>query len=95
VAAKRKVEFSERMPASKAALYLELIASGLRKGSAYLDPRDLSVQFEMPAELDFDMTVKVRPRKARGKLAIELAWSLNEDAQADPSLRVASADDEA
>jgi hypothetical protein len=39
--------------------------------------------------------VKVRPRKARGKLAIELAWSLNEDAQADPSLRVASADDEA
>jgi amphi-Trp domain-containing protein len=93
VAAKRKVEFSERMPASKAALYLELIASGLRKGSAYLDPRDLSVEFEMPAELDFEMTMKIRPKKARGKLAIELTWSLSENAQADRSLRVVSADE--
>ena len=95
MAAKQTVEFTERMPASKAALYLELIASGLRKGSAYLDPRDLSVQFEMPAEVDFEMTVKVRPKKARGKLDIELTWSLTEDAQADRSLRVASSDEEA
>jgi amphi-Trp domain-containing protein len=81
------------MPASKAALYLELIASGLRKGSAYLDPRDLSVEFEMPAELDFEMRMNIRPKKARGKLAIELTWSLSENAQADRSLRVVSADE--
>ena len=92
MAPKRRVEFNEHMPASKAALYLELIASGLRTRSAYLDPRDLSVEYELPAEVDLELTVKIRPKRSRGKLTIELTWSLNEDAQADQGLRVVSGD---
>jgi hypothetical protein len=93
MASKRSVEFSERMPASKAALHLELIASGLRSPSAYLDPRDLSLEFQLPAEVNLEMTVKIRPKKSRGKLSIELTWSLEDDAQADDSPIILSDDE--
>ena len=71
------------MPAAKAALYLELIAAGLRKGSAYLDPDDLSRQFDLPSAVDFALRVRVRPKKARGKLSVELSWPRSEDSRPD------------
>jgi hypothetical protein len=79
VARKRKARLAEHMPANKAALYLELIASGLRRGSAYLDPRDLLTQHRLPAEVDFEMMLRLRPKRRRGRLQIDLGWSLADD----------------
>jgi amphi-Trp domain-containing protein len=80
VAAMRKVDLEEQMPANKAALYLELIASGLRSGSAYLDPLDLSQRFELPHEVNLKLKVRSKRKKARGKLAVEISWSEDEAA---------------
>jgi amphi-Trp domain-containing protein len=80
VALKRRVDLNEHMPAAKAALYLELIASGLRSGSAYLDPLDLSQRFELPDEVNLKLKVRSKSKQARGKVAVEISWSKDEAA---------------
>jgi hypothetical protein len=83
VAPKRKVRIRERMPANKAALYLELVAAGLRKGGAYLDPEDLSARFDLPSVLDFDLRVRTRRNQTHGNLRLELSWLRKDAPEAD------------
>jgi hypothetical protein len=83
VASKRKVDFSERMAATKAALYLELVAAGLRRGSASLNPRNLGEEYQLPTEVDLGLRLRLRPKRSRGRLTLELTWSLPEAIPAD------------
>jgi amphi-Trp domain-containing protein len=86
---KLKLEVEERLAANAAALYLEMLAAGLRKGSGRFVSRHSAVEFDLPTEVDFELEVKLDSAKAEGKIEIEVAWSLDENAQTD-GLRISS-----
>jgi amphi-Trp domain-containing protein len=85
---KLELEIEERLPANAVALYLELMAAGLRKGRARVSSGDLLVEFSLPSDLGFELAVKVDPEKRRGKVEIEFSWRTERDAAAGPELRI-------
>lgn len=84
---KQKLRVDERLAANAAALHLELLAAGLRKGKGFVMSRRQSLEFVLPPEVDFKLEVRNNASKSRGRVQIRLGWSVKQSARSEISPR--------
>jgi hypothetical protein len=84
---KQKARVDGRLAANAAALHLELLAAGLRKGHGLVMSRSRLLEFDLPPEVDFDLTVRVDPEKSRGRVRLDIRWSADENARTETDPR--------
>jgi amphi-Trp domain-containing protein len=78
MSAKQRVEFTNTVPATEAAEYLESLAKGLREGSLIVESGQSSATLEVPGEVSITLGVSADEEKGKGTIELGLGWRKRE-----------------
>ncbi len=87
---KKEVSFKGKVELDKAIEYLERLSASLKEGRVVVEKGREFVALE-PSEV-VEIEVEAEQKKDEEKLSIELEWGRNWTAEAEPGLRISSAE---